>query len=66
MSEAEAVSKFIHDGDYIGTELYGTVRCPMSLVNEVVRQGKKDLLVAGQGVLEPRVPGALVEHLSDS
>ena len=52
MSEAEAVSRFIHDGDYIGTELYGTVRCPMSLVNEVVRQGKKDLLVAGQGVLE--------------
>jgi len=52
MDEAEAVSRFIHDGDYIGTELYGTVRCPMSLVNEVVRQGKKDLLVAGQGVYE--------------
>jgi acyl CoA:acetate/3-ketoacid CoA transferase alpha subunit len=52
MSEAEAVSRFIHDGDYIGTELYGTVRCPMSLVNEIVRQGKKDLLVAGQGVFE--------------
>jgi glutaconate CoA-transferase subunit A len=52
MSEAEAVSKFVHDGDYMGTELYGTVRCPMSLINEVVRQGKKDLLVAGQGVLE--------------
>ncbi len=52
MTEAEAVSRFIHDGDYIGTELYGTVRCPMSLVNEIVRQGKKDLLVAGQGVFE--------------
>jgi len=52
MSEAEAVSRFVHDGDYLGTELYGTVRCPMSLVNEVVRQGKKDLLIAGQGVLE--------------
>jgi len=52
MSEAEAISQFVHDGDYIGTELYGTVRCPMSLVNEVVRQGKKNLLVAGQGVLE--------------
>lgn len=52
MSEAEAVSRFIHDGDYIGTELYGTVRCPMSLVNEIVRQGKKNLRVAGQGVLE--------------
>ena len=52
MTEAEAVSQFIHDGDYIGTELYGTVRCPQSLINEVVRQGKKDLYVAGQGVYE--------------
>ena len=52
MTEAEAVSKFINDGDYIGTELYGTVRCPQSLVNEIVRQGKKDLRVAGQGVYE--------------
>jgi glutaconate CoA-transferase subunit A len=52
MTEAEAVRRFIHDGAYIGTELYGTVRCPMSLVNEIVRQGVKDLRVAGQGVLE--------------
>jgi len=52
MPEADAVSRFIHNGDYIGTELYGTVRCPMSLVNEIVRQGVKDLRVAGQGVLE--------------
>ncbi len=52
MSEAEAVDRFIHDGDYIGTELYGTVRCPQSLVNEIIRQGKKDLRVAGQGVYE--------------
>lgn len=52
MTEAEAVSRFIHDGDYIGTELYGTVRCPQSLVNEIVRQGITDLRVAGQGVYE--------------
>jgi len=52
MSEAEAVSRFVTDGCYIGTELYGTVRCPMSLAREVVRQGKKDLRVCGQGVLE--------------
>ena len=52
MTESDAVSKFIKDGDYIGTELYGTVRCPQSLINEVVRQGKKDLRVAGQGVYE--------------
>jgi len=52
MTEAEAVSRFIHDGDYIGTELYGTVRCPQSVVNEIVRHGVKDLRVAGQGVYE--------------
>jgi len=52
MTEAEAVDKFIHDGDYIGTELYGTVRCPQSLVNEIVRQRVKNLRVAGQGVYE--------------
>ena len=52
MSEAEAVSRFVYDGCYIGTELYGTVRCPMSLAREVVRQGIKDLRVCGQGVLE--------------
>ncbi len=52
MTEKEAIARFVKDGDYIGTELYGTVRAPMSLSNELIRQGKKDLRVAGQGVLE--------------
>src|SRR5512135_3617527 len=52
MSEQEAISTFVYDGCYIGTELYGTVRCPMSLCREVIRQGKKDLRVCGQGVTE--------------
>jgi len=52
MTEQEAISQFVYDGCYIGTELYGTVRCPMSLAREVVRQGRKDLRVCGQGVLE--------------
>jgi glutaconate CoA-transferase subunit A len=52
MTDAEAISHFVYDGCYIGTELYGTVRCPMTLVREVVRQGKRDLRVAGQGVTE--------------
>lgn len=52
MSEQEAVSRFVQDGDYLGTELYGTVRAPMSLVREVVRQGKRHLRVAGQGIHE--------------
>jgi acyl CoA:acetate/3-ketoacid CoA transferase alpha subunit len=52
MSEQEAISRFVYDGAYIGTELYGTVRAPMSLMRELIRQGYKDLRVAGQGVLE--------------
>lgn len=52
MTEKQAVERFVYQGAYIGTELYGTVRCPMSLVNEIVRQGIGDLRVAGQGVLE--------------
>jgi len=52
MSGADAIRQFVTDGCYIGTELYGTVRCPMSLAREVVRQQKKDLRVCGQGVLE--------------
>lgn len=52
MDEQEAVKRFVKDGDYIGVELYGTVRCPMSVVRELVRQGKKHLRLAGQGLLE--------------
>lgn len=52
MTEQEAVRRFLKPGMYIGTELYGSVRCPMSLVREVLRQEIGDLRVAGQGVLE--------------
>lgn len=52
MSEQEAIARFVQDGDYVGKELYGTVRAPMSLARELVRQGKKHLRAVGQGVLE--------------
>ncbi|MEO0067624.1 MAG: CoA-transferase [candidate division WOR-3 bacterium] len=52
MTEQEAISRFVKDGDYIGTELYGTVRAPMSLIRELIRQGKKHLRMAGQGIHE--------------
>lgn len=51
-TEKEAVAKYVEDGSYIGTELYGTVRAPMSLIREVIRQGQQDLRICGQGVLE--------------
>ena len=52
MSESDAIRRFVQDGDYLGTELYGSVRAPMSLVRELIRQGRKGLRVAGQSVLE--------------
>ncbi|MCD4675224.1 MAG: CoA transferase subunit A [Desulfobacula sp.] len=52
MTEEEAVEKYVNDGDYIGFELYGTVRCPVSLTRTLVRSGKKDFRIAGQGVYE--------------
>jgi acyl CoA:acetate/3-ketoacid CoA transferase alpha subunit len=52
MTEQEAITQFVYDGCYLGTELYGTVRAPMSLTREVIRQDKRDLGLAGQGVLE--------------
>lgn len=56
MSEQEAVARFLEDDIYIGIELYGTVRCPMSIVREMVRQirdrGIGNLRIAGQGCYE--------------
>jgi acyl CoA:acetate/3-ketoacid CoA transferase alpha subunit len=52
MSEKAAVSKYLKDGHYIGIELYGTVRAPLSLTREIIRQGYKNLNCAGQGVYE--------------
>ena len=52
MTEEEAVERFVSDGDYIGFELYGTVRAPISLTRALVRSGRKELNIAGQGVHE--------------
>lgn len=52
MTDEEAISKFVNNGDYIGFELYGTVRCPMTLTRALVRSGKKDFRIVGQGVHE--------------
>jgi len=52
MTEEEAIMQFVKNGDYIGFELYGTVRCPMSLTRALVRSGKTDFRLAGQGVHE--------------
>jgi len=49
-SERDAIERFVKDGDFLATELYGTVRAPMSLVRELCRQGRKDMRLVGTGV----------------
>jgi len=48
---SEAVSRLIHDGDYIAIGGFGTNRIPTAVLHEIVRQGKRHLGVSGA---EPR------------
>lgn len=65
MSEHEAVSKLIKQGDYIGFELYGSVRCSMSLSREIARQKIGNLRMVGQGIneLDTLIAADLVDTL---
>lgn len=45
VSEREAVSRFVSDGDYLGYDLNIASRGPGSLFREIIRQRKKDLWV---------------------
>ena len=47
MSVAEAVEKFIHDGDYIATGGFGSVRLPTAVMHEIVRTHKQRLGFSG-------------------
>jgi acyl CoA:acetate/3-ketoacid CoA transferase alpha subunit len=48
MTEREAVERFVADGDYLVYECNYIMRGPNSLVREVIRQGKRDLWLAGK------------------
>jgi len=48
MSVREAVSTFIHDGDFIASGGFGHVRVSMAIVYEIVRQKKRNLAMAGK------------------
>ncbi len=43
----EVVSHMIHDGDYIATGGFGSIRIPTAVLHEIVRQGKKNLGFSG-------------------
>ncbi|HSJ54508.1 MAG TPA: CoA-transferase [Anaerolineae bacterium] len=48
MSVREAIQRFVHDGAYIALGGFGHIRTPMSLLYEIIRQGRRDLAVAGK------------------
>src|SRR3989304_4384352 len=48
ISEQEAVSRFVEDGDYLAFDQNLAVRGPASLMREVIRQRRKDLWIAAK------------------
>lgn len=48
MSVTEAVARFVQEGDFIASGGFGHVRVSMAVVYEIVRQGKKNLTMAGK------------------
>jgi len=47
MTVAEAVTRFIHDGDYFASGGFGGVRISTAIVHEIVRQGIQGLGLSG-------------------
>lgn len=47
MSVPDAVSKFVHDGDYLAIGGFGVNRIPTAVVHEILRQKKQNLSFAG-------------------
>jgi glutaconate CoA-transferase subunit A len=43
----EAVSRLIHDGDYLGVGGFGSDRLPTAVMHEILRQQKQNLALAG-------------------
>jgi acyl CoA:acetate/3-ketoacid CoA transferase alpha subunit len=48
ISEQEAISRFVEDGDYLAYDQNTAVRGPTSLFREIIRQRKKDLWIAAK------------------
>jgi acyl CoA:acetate/3-ketoacid CoA transferase alpha subunit len=44
----EAVHRYVHDGAYVALGGFGHIRTPMALLYEIIRQGRRDLAVAGK------------------
>jgi acyl CoA:acetate/3-ketoacid CoA transferase alpha subunit len=43
-----AVSQFVHDGDFVASGGFGHIRVSMAIIYEIIRQRKRNLLMAGK------------------
>lgn len=69
MTAAEAISKFVNDGDVITCGGFVTNRRPYALVREVIKQGKKNLILEsgpGGGDQDMLIGAGLVDVLIES
>jgi len=69
MTAAEAISKFVNDGDVITVGGFVTNRRPYALVRELIKQGKKNLILesgAGAGDTDMMIGAGLVDVLIES
>ena len=48
MTVAEAVARFVHDGDYVASGGFGSTRIATAVLHEIVRQRKRHLGFAGK------------------
>jgi len=48
MSVKEAVSRFVHDGDFIASGGFGHTRVSMAVIYEIIRQKRRNLTMAGK------------------
>lgn len=48
LSAEAAVSRFIEDGDFIASGGFGHIRISMAIIHEIIRQGKRKLILAGK------------------
>jgi acyl CoA:acetate/3-ketoacid CoA transferase alpha subunit len=48
MSVQAAVAQFVHDGDFIASGGFGHIRVAMAIVYEIIRQRKRELIMAGK------------------
>ncbi|MFQ5846483.1 MAG: CoA transferase subunit A [Candidatus Methylomirabilales bacterium] len=51
MTEGEAVSRFVADGDYIAYDFSSLTRGPQALVREIIRQHKRNLWICAEFTL---------------